>query len=195
MKKCKHCKIRNTLSTSNNSKYCAICREEIISFYEEYGAVKTEEKYPNINFRNIVFNRQASRKTKPRLIRWTDDQLIDATRMAGLVPYDKQVAYFNRPNAKELSIKYLWSDKLKMKPANIHGLSFEHGQHISKKCPSIKFKYKRVLLWTDLENHLKPSIPQEIKSAVETLAKFQRWLFKSENPKQEILRIMKEGRP
>lgn len=53
-------------------------------------------------------------------------------------------------------------------------------------------KFRRIILWVDMEKCLKAGTPEFIKEAVKTMADFQRWIWRSKNPKPLILKMIKE---
>ena len=163
--------------------------KEICLYYEKHGRNKTKDAFPNVNVLHVIYKHK---QFKPRQLKWTDENIIRAAQMGGLVSNDKQAKMFNRPNAAADSLDYLWKKKLKVAPGTIHGLVYEHGQYLAKEsCPTIKLKMFRLYLWVDLENNLRPGLPREIIGAIRTLADFQRWLFKPKDPKTEILNLLK----
>lgn len=160
--------------------------QRVCKFYEKHGLRKTQEEFPDITVRSLI---ERYPQYRPRQIRWTDEQIIDAVKMAGFVSFDEQSKYFNRPGAKAGSIKKLWISRLSGSPMAIHGLSGWNAQFIvDPKCPHVKTPSGISLyLWVDLENHLLPEMPQFLHEAVSTLATFQRKLYGVKNVRREIL--------
>lgn len=88
-------------------------------FYELHGKVKTQKTFPNVKVRSIV---ERYKQFRPRQIRWKNDQLIEAVKMAGLVSPKAQAKYFNRPNAHTGSIQSLWMKKFGHGQSQMNGL-------------------------------------------------------------------------
>lgn len=141
------------------------------------------------------------RSAKPKQVRWTDTQLVEAAKMAGLVSYTAQAKYFNRPGANEGAIKSLWVKRLNGLSATLHGMPHWTAKNIvNQNARYLKplgmsrdnrlIKFRRIILWIDMEKNLKKNVPPFIREAVETMADFQRWLFKSKNPKKQILKLI-----
>jgi transcriptional regulator with XRE-family HTH domain len=70
--------------------------KKVCAYYERHGRKRTEKKFPNVRVRSIV---ERYKLFKPRQIKWTDKQIIEAARMAGLISPGAQAKYFNRPRA------------------------------------------------------------------------------------------------
>lgn len=173
----------------------------VCSFYEQHGKVKTQERFSDVSVRSIVERNYG--RFKPRQIRWTDEQAIEAVKMAGLVSPFAQARYFNRPNANEGAIKSIWVKKFKSAPCSINGMNHwiakelvtsnaRYLQPIGRGRNGKPTKFRRVILWVDMENCLKREVPGFIKESIEALANFQRWLWKSKNPKPLILKMIKD---
>lgn len=174
---------------------------QVLAFYEKHGRTKTEERFPEISVRSVV---ERYPNFSPRQIRWTEEQIIEAAKMAGLVSYKAQAKYFNRPNAFEGSICALWMKRFGIGQGQINGLVRSqvrpliqggHSKYISRVGQSRKGKrgqFQSLILWVDLEKMLKDDVPEFMKEAVRTLASFQRWLWRSDDPKPLILNMIKE---
>ncbi len=170
--------------------------EQVCRYYEKHGRQKTQKQFPDIKVRSIV---ERYKKFKPRQARWTDEQFVMLARMAGIVSPSKQAKFFNRPRANAGSIKAAWMKRLGFSPAQLHGMSHDNGKHlVSDSCPFVKVgkgkRPLRICLWVDMEQHQRDGLPDFISEAVTTLADFQRWLFKSEDPRTEIIKLMAWGR-
>lgn len=174
--------------------------KKIFCYYEKHGKVKTQEKFPDIKVRSVI---ERYKLFSPRQIRWTDKEYIEAVKMAGLVSFKSQWIYFKRPLAYEGSIKSFWMKKFGFGSGKVNGLATHRGKNfVSDKCKPIKTMSgytrnkkefsKSVYLWVDIEKHLNPSTNKDFKKAIKSLAKFQRWLWQSENPKPKILKMIKE---
>lgn len=173
-----------TLAFHNKYKSNPALVKQVCEYYEKHGKLKTQKKFPTINLRSVV-ERYPHKK---RQIRWTDDQIAEAARMATFVTFDKQAKIFNRPGANEGSIKSLWMKKFNFYPAQLHGMCHNMGKHIvSSKCPQIKLNFMRLYLWVDMEKHLLIGVPRSIRDGIKTMAHFQRWIYNTDNPKKTIL--------
>lgn len=173
----------------------------VLAYYEQHGKTRTQEAFPDVSVRSIVERNYGA--FRPRQIRWTDAQIIEAARMAGLVSPRAQAKYFNRPNAHEGAIKSLWMKRFGFGAGSLNGMA--HWQ--AKELVSVKARYlkpigesregepiefRRIILWVDMEKCLKRGTPAFIREAIETLANFQRWLWRCKNPKPKIIRMIRE---
>jgi len=178
--------------------------KEVCAYYEKHGKVETQKMFPDTNIRSIV---ERYKQFQPRQIRWTEDQIIEAAKMGGLISISAQALFFKRPNAFEGSIKSLWYKKFKIGGQGIQGMSYWMGRHlVSKVCPIIKSGYwkttkigaqyrRKLYLWVDMEKHLRKDLPEFMKLAVKSMADFQKWIFNSSDPRREILRIIEDRSP
>lgn len=161
--------------------------EKVVSYYVQHGKIKTEKKFPNVRIRSIV-ERYIH---EPRQAPWKTSELIDLVKMGGIVSMSSQAQYFNRPNAFRGSIQAAWSKKFKCSGGHINGLSFSVGKHFVRPiCPVVQTEFWRqnsdrkkggswsrtLILWVDMERHLKDDVPEHIKDGIKALARFQRWL-------------------
>lgn len=174
----------------------------VCAYYERHGKPKTQERFPEVNVRSIIERNYGL--FKPRQVRWTNEQIIEAAKMAGLVSYRAQAKYFNRPRAFEGSVKSLWVKRFGMGEASVNGLvksyakTLIRGGHSKYIRPigNSRFgeptEFRSIILWVDLEKILKAEVPEFIVSAIHTMANFQRWLWRSKNPKPLILKMIKE---
>lgn len=173
---------------------------KVTAFYEKHGKIKTAEKFPDANVRSIV---ERYRIFKPRQIRWTEAQILEATKMAGLVSYEAQAKFFNRPNANAPSVKSLWVKRFGYRGSSLNGMAHWYAcrfvtsgvkylQPIGEARTGERVLFKRLILWVDMEKCLKPDAPQFVIEAVKTMADFQRWIWSSDNPKPMILKMIKE---
>lgn len=131
----------------------------------------------------------------PKQVRWTNEQIAEAVKMAGIVSLKAQAKYFSRPNANVGSIKSLWAKRLSSRAASVNGMAHWQAKHlvtVKARYLQAKARAHRVILWVDMEKCLKPEAPMFIKEAVHALADFQRWLWRSENPKPLILKMIRE---
>lgn len=157
--------------------------QEIVDFYLEHGKAATKEKYPDVNFRSIV-ERYAKGK---RQVRWEDWEIVQLAKFAGIISHRNQARYFNRPNAHVGSIRSVWYKKFKSSSSNINGVHLYMVKPLLRKDPArIETQYgsgngtgvftRKLILWVELAKCLKKDVPEEIVSAIKTMAKFQRWL-------------------
>lgn len=171
----------------------------VCEYYSKHGKINTQKRFPNVNVRSVV---EHFKLAKPRQIRWTEPQIIAAARMAGLVSMRNQAKLFKRPGAFEGSIKSLWIKKFGFCSGNIHGLSATQAKFLTTKdCPYLNTQFwrtrraridfsRKLYLWVDIKEHLKNDTPDFIKEAVATLAKFQIWIFKPHNPRDQIKNLL-----
>jgi hypothetical protein len=170
----------------------------VISFYEKNGIIKTLEKYPNIKVRSIIETaRLYGYDYEPRQIRWQNDQIIEAAKMAGIISHDSQAKFFNRPNAFSGAIKSLWSKNFKCNQKYINGLSFNVAKNIIKLGTPIirirnKGQYIDKILWCDIYNNVNDDLPEWIKNIFKTLCDFQKWLHNSKEPNDKIINMIRE---
>lgn len=178
--------------------------KQVIDYYFMHGSNATEKAFPNIKVRSIIERPQYyGFKKEYRQKRWTDNELIEAVKMAGIISQEAQAKWFNRPNAHKGSIRSLWMKRFAHGGSTIHGMSNYLAKHlVTKKCPCLVTKYwaqrrngnefaRKLYLWVDMEKHLRDDVPEFIRSAIKTLAEFQRWIFKSTNPRQKIIQLLK----
>jgi len=183
--------------------------KQVCAYYEIHGRRKTQERFPEICIRSVV---ERYKQFKPRQSRWTDSQIIEAAKMAGLVSFKHQAKYFNRPNARACSIKVLYVKRFHAAPKLFHGMpAFKAKYLVTKDCPFIRSNIGsfrgiddrrkqnskprsthriKLYLWCDMEKHLRPDLPPFIQESIRSLAQFQCWLFQSNDPKKQILKLI-----
>lgn len=174
---------------------------QVCVYYERHGKRATQERFPEVRVRSVV---ERYKQFRPRQVRWTDEQIIEAARMAGLVSYRAQAKYFNRPRANEGSIQALWQKRFGFGDGCINGLVKWHAKPLIRGGHSKYIRpvgrgrdgqpihFRSLILWVDLERILKPNVPAFIVQAIRTMADFQRWLWRSDNPRPLILRMIRE---
>lgn len=162
--------------------------KEVLDYYVKNGKIATAKKFPRVSIRSIV-ERYAH---APRQIRWTNPQLLDLLKMAGLISFPAQAKYFNRPRANAGSITSVWFKKLRYKYNNIHGLPNAVAKRLVTKRPiPIKVRYFNTLyLWCDIAKVVRPELPEYIKDAIKAIADLQRKIFKTDNPRQAIIKMI-----
>jgi hypothetical protein len=170
--------------------------------YGKHGNARTAEAFglrPK-QVEHIVYRYKTH---KPRQVRWSSDQIAEAAKMAGLVSLRAQAKYFNRPRAHEGSIKSLWMKKFGFGGASINGMVHWYAKElVTTKARYLKplgtarsgrlVEFRRLILWVDMEKCLKRETPKFIREAITTMADFQRWLWKSKDPKSLILKMIRE---
>lgn len=175
---------------------------EVCAYYEKHGRPETEKRYPGVPIRSII---EHYKQFKPRQVRWTGEQIMEAARMAGLINYELQAKFFRRPRAYAGSVKSLWNKRFGFRGGSINGMSEWHAKEIvSKNCPYIKSKFwkgrkqtgtqygRKLYLWCDMRNHLRRGVPPFIREAVDTMADFQCWLHRTDEPRKSVLKIIRE---
>lgn len=185
----------------NGHKYPESLVKKVCKYYEKHGKVKTIECFPNIRLRSIIEKHVGT--FQPRRIPWQPEEIIFAAKVAGLVSREQLARYFDRPRANEGSITALWMKKFKIGGGNINGLTYRIAKHfISDRCPVYETNFwftrrggtefgRKIVLWIDVEKHMRPGLPDHIVEAIRALAKFQRWLH-GKYVKRSVNRIMKE---
>jgi AcrR family transcriptional regulator len=176
--------------------------ESVLAYYAKHGKNETIKRFPDVKVKCIVDRPEYYGHSKPkRQIRWTDKQILEAARMAGLVSLKGQARYFNRPNADVGSIQSLWTKRFQMGSSNVNGMVHWYAKElVNHRARYIQplglsradklVKFRRVILWVDMEKCLKANVPSFIREAVKTMADFQRWLHGSDNPRAKILRMI-----
>lgn len=167
--------------------------------YEQHGRSKTQKMFPGVRVRSIV----ERRPHKPRQIRWKEREIVAAARMAGLLSFEQQAELFHRPRAKAGSIRSLWNKRFKTNLGQLHGCSRETAKYIAlPECPMVPRRaaiegskgplpVQWIVLWCDLKDWMRPSLPPFISDAVTALAEFQCWLYQTQKPKSRILEILR----
>lgn len=178
--------------------------KKVLNYYFKHGKPKTVERFPEINVKAVVDRPEYyGIRRIYRQIRWTDAQLIDAAKMAGLVSLKGQAKFFNRPRAFEGSIQSLWNKRFGYRGGSLNGMVHWYAKELvnsnarylrpvgtSREGKHVEFR--RLILWVDMEKNLKPDAPQFMQDAIKSMADFQRWLWKSDNPKPLIMKMIKE---
>jgi hypothetical protein len=182
---------------------------QIIKYYEKHGMVKTLKRFPQYSVKSVTDRPEYyGIKRTYRQMRWKDSELIEASRMAGLVSHKAQAKYFSRPRAYEGSIKSLWTKNFKLPAGELNGMHWHNARHIvSKDCPKVLTKLicrrndgapmgskdKNIIcLWSDMEKHILPGTPDFIKEAVGTLASFQKWLYGTRSVRKKVLELINQ---
>lgn len=177
---------------------------DVMNFYSKHGKPATVDQYPGVNVKCIIDRPEYYGLEKAnRQKRWTDEELIEAARMAGLVSPQAQAKYFNRPGARAGSIKSLWTKRFGMGACSINGMNHWMARElVNKKARYIRpvgqtrkgkpVTFRRVCLWVDMEKSLKTGVPPFLEDAIKTMANFQRWLHASNDPKPKILKMIKD---
>lgn len=171
--------------------------KKICRYYEKHGKVKTQKKFPNVKVRSVV---ERYKLFKPRQEKWTNSQLIELTKMAGLISMNAQAKYFNRPNSNEGGIKSVWMKRFGHGQRNINGMAYWKAKHFVKKsCPVIETPFgsnehtqRHLVLWVDFEKHIKDDCPEFIKEAVSAMADFQRKLYGVKDVRAKVKRLIKK---
>lgn len=179
----------------NHHKYPIDIVVDVCKFYEKHGTIETQRKYPNVNVRAIV--ERYPHFFKKRCVKWTDKQFIELSKMAGLISLEKQAKYFNRPRAHAGSIRSVWVKRFKLGCGQINGMFENRVRHL---VDERKFYYvagngsenkRKLMLWIDIEENLKPKMPKFIRRGISVMAEFQRKLHDAKNNKECRLKINK----
>lgn len=164
---------------------------QVVEAYERAGRVTTQQLFPEVRVRSIVERYPHA----PRQLRWSEDQIMEAARMAGLVSLNAQARFFGRPNAYAGSIKKLWR-RLGCAPGLINGLPAHLAWAIAKPgAPAVLVRHAETsgpapkVLWLDVVGSLRA---ERWRPVVEALAGFQRWLHGTDDASE--IRNMIAGR-
>lgn len=186
--------------------YCTINPKlvrDVNKYYETHTLVDTAKRF-GLREKQIDHIVYRYKLHKPKQLRWTDAEIIELARMAGLVSPKAQAKFFNRPRANEGSIKSVWAKKFSTgRMCSVNGMTHwtakalvnQKARYLRPKGISRKGKlgeFRKVILWVDMERCLKKEVPDFLKETVSTMADFQRWLHKSKDPKPKILKMIKE---
>jgi transcriptional regulator with XRE-family HTH domain len=191
---------RNRVSLDSRSYKPDVVRR-VLQYYERHGKTKTQQAFPDVSVRSIVERNYG--KFRPRQTKWSDEQIVEAARMAGLVSPKAQAKYFNRPNSRSGSIKALWAKRFGVGGCSVNGMTHNSAKNfVTDQAPYVnplgesrkgkRCKFRRVCLWVDVEKHMRQGIPEFMQDAIKTLANFQRWLFGDKEPRQKIIRMMRQ---
>jgi AcrR family transcriptional regulator len=175
--------------------------ERVSRYYERHGRKATEKRFPDVRVRSIIERYPHA----PRQIRWTGEQIIQAAKMAGLVSMERQAKIFNRPGTNQGAIRSLWTKRFRLAGGNIHGVSNHTARALLRPgYPAIRTQFwitrnqrcdrafaRRIVLWCDMEPWLLPGTPLFLRDAVRAMAEFQRWLFKTQEPRRAILALLR----
>lgn len=181
--------------TSNSVRYPAEVVMAVCETYERLGRKATQEQYPEVSIRSIV---ERYRQFRPRQVRWTDAQRVEAAKMAGLVSQNAQARYFRRPNAYDGSIRALWAKRFQCQPRHLNGLGVHLAWRLVRPgCPAVLGHWadaggvRAKVLWLDLVRYLRPTGEPIVAEVIETLAHFQAWLHGT-SCSQDIQQMIEE---
>jgi hypothetical protein len=177
--------------------------KDVCQYYEQHGKRKTQLRFPQVNVRSIV---ERYRWFAPRQERWTDEQLRELARMAGLISKESQAIYFKRPRANKGSITSVWMKTFRQGGGSVNGLSWHLARHfVDQEYRPIQTSVwaqrdrkssinlgRKVVSWVDFEKHLIPSAPDWLKECATAMAKFQRWLHGTDHVGKKIKMLIKE---
>ena len=181
--------------------------KQVLDYYFEHGKLETQKAFPKISVKSIVDRPEFYNVSRQyRQIRWTDEQHLEAVKMAGLISYQDQARFFNRPRANAGSIKSFWVKRVRTSDGYLHGMAEWNAKWIvTDRCPRLTLSFsqqrmgskhtnktKKLILWVDAEKHLRPEVPESIKIGVQAMADFTRRIFKSKNPKRQITKMIQE---
>lgn len=190
--------------------------KKVCAYYEKHGKTKTKEKFPEAKLRSIV---ERYKYFNPRSVRLTEEQFIELAKMGGLISLKGQAKFLSRPNAGPGSIKSFMYKRFQGGLVNLNGLHFNKAKYFcpikwtSKAqgratpnvlhCPHVITKYwklnnlkdkgnAKLYLWVDIEKNMRDESPQFLREAVNACASFQRWIWKTDNPRTDILKMIQE---
>jgi AraC-like DNA-binding protein len=177
--------------------------KQVCKFYEKHSQEETAKAFglKRKQVDHIVHRYKQHRS--PKQVRWTDREIHEAAKMAGLISTHAQARYFKRPNAFNGSIKALWMKRFGMSQGSVNGMAHWAAKEIvdssaqylrpkgeSRRGEPVDFRW--LVLWVDMERCLRPEVPPFIREAISTMANFQRWLWKDKKPKPKILKMIQE---
>lgn len=176
-------------------------KRRVLAFYEKHGKTRTQKNFKGVCVRSIVESSYG--QFKPRQIPWTSSQLIELLKMSCFIPYEDQAKYFKRPLANQGSIVSAWQRKFKSNPTQVSGMCrYKARGFVKSSCPYIKIQgitktpkkdaARWLALWVDVEKHLVKECPESIRLAVTAMAEFQRWLWGTDNVRQEVIKMRKK---
>lgn len=179
-------------------------REQLVEVYYTQGPQAAQERWPTVCVGSV-----ARRHGKGRSCHhiWTQDQLIEAAKMAGLVSMEQQAIWFRRTKQlKASSITNFWAKKFGYQGGAVHGLCRHQAQVIAgPRCPmwpaaawtptgSVYASSSRprrwIALWVDLKEHIKPDAPPFVRDAICAMAEFQTWLFSGKSVKDAVTQLL-----
>lgn len=176
----------------------------VIAHYDKHGRIATQKRFPDVSVRAIV--EHYGRGRQPRQVRWTDEQIVAAARMAGIVSMERQAEIFGRPGAHKGSIRSLWIKRLKVAGGGIHGMSAHTARHLLRPgFPVVTTQFwntrrgssefsRQIVLWCDMGPWLRRGTPPFVREGIKAMTNFQRWLFKTDNPRKAILAMLRKER-
>jgi hypothetical protein len=167
-----------------NDAYRPDVVEAVLRTYEQappgQGKAAVREAFPDVRVRSIV---EGSRAFAPRQIRWTDEQIREAAKMAGLVSHSAQARYFGRPHTGAGSVKSLWVKRFGYGPSEVNSFGIDRAwQLVQYGCPAVLVQRLKggmpiaKVLWLDMIQWLKPEVADEVRECVQALARWQAWL-------------------
>lgn len=176
--------------TLRNNAYHPETVEAVLRVYEQASRGKgkhaVREQFPDVTVRSIV---ERYRAYTPRQIRWTDAQVREAAKMAGLVSHTAQARWFSRPHAASGSLHSLWKKRFQCAPSDLNGFGVHRaGQLATLGCPAVLVQRLEAgapiakILCLDLARWLHPDVPDWVRDGVAALATFQAWLHGTDDP-------------
>lgn len=177
--------------------------KQVCKYYEKYGKIKTQKKFPHINVRSIV---EHYNYFKPRQTKWTESQIKDLAQMAGIISMESQAKFFQRPNAHKGSIISVWMKNFKRSGGSLNGISWNIAKHfVTNDCKPIQTKFwsqrnsttqnlkkRKLVLWTEINQYIRPELPIHIKEAIACLSRFQEWLYGTCQVAKEVNKMIQE---
>lgn len=170
---------------------------EVREYYLKHGRPATQARFPDIKVRTIIERYGWIKGECPRQRRWTDQELIELAKFAGIVSLEKQARFFNRPGANAGSVKAAWSKRFKTHPGFMHGLPIHKAKlFLDPGYPTIEVENlhvdvggKKMVLFCDAEKFIAKDCPGFVRDAVKAMAEFQRKLF-GKDPRLHIENIL-----
>lgn len=173
---------------------------------EQRGPLATQRLFPNVRVSSII-NRYR-RETARKYAVWSAKEIVHASRMAGIIDRNAQAQLLPGQKRTPRAIFSFWTSRCRS-TAYLHGLTRKMGRMVAQKdCPivprnggwTVKAKKKDaplkrmvscwIVLWCDLERHLKPCVPKGIANAIRCMAEYQRWIFAPKDPGVAIRKMI-----
>lgn len=169
---------------------------EVTAYYLKHGKPATEKKFPNVSVRTIIEHKSGLRGLNPRCRPWTDGEMVELAKFAGLVSYKNQAIFFDRPRANEGAVKSAWVKKFKTHPGFMHGLPvhkakllLDPGFPLIERQESERGGRRKMVLFCNAVPFISKDCPAFAADAIRAMAEFQEKLF-GKDPRIEIENIL-----
>lgn len=178
-------------------KYSDELRKQVIAYYEEHGMKKTESEFPEVNVKGLL----STSTYKLRHTIWRRGAVIEAAKMAGILSLRDQAKLIGNPNTKARGVRAMWQ-RMGMQGSHLHGLH-PYGALLLLKSSvpktivqysgSERREHNTIILWCDMQGHFRESVPEYLRDGIRTLAKFQAWLYGTDDPGGAIRQMLADA--